>query len=132
MSSGIDKECSEYLLTNSTLQFLNESQVIARIFVGFDQSKLTQKSRYILNTITKQISTSQGNLVVEGHTDNIGGESYNMTLGLKRSETVAEYLENQGVDKSLLTLTSKGETKPVQSNQSDNGRALNRRVEIKQ
>lgn len=132
VSSGIDKECSEYLLTNSTLQFVNESQVIARVFFGFDQSKLTQKSRYILNTIAKQISTSQDNLVVEGHTDNIGGESYNMTLGLKRSETVAEYLENQGVDKSLLTLTSKGETKPVQSNQSDTGRALNRRVEIKQ
>ncbi|BDU39733.1 OmpA family protein [Vibrio nigripulchritudo] len=132
VSSGIDKECSEYLLTNSTLQFVNDSQVVARVFFGFDQAKLTHKSRYILDSIAKQISASNGALVVEGHTDSTGSEKYNMTLGLKRSEAVARYLEEKGVDKSLLNATSKGETMPVQTNHTDGGKALNRRVEIKQ
>ncbi|BCL72320.1 hypothetical protein TUMSATVNIG1_42900 [Vibrio nigripulchritudo] len=132
VSSGVDKDCSEFLLTNSTLKFVDDSQIIARVFFGFDQSQLTQKSKYILNNIAKQIEAYDSRLIVEGHADNLGTEDYNFSLGLKRSEAVIKYLEDKGVDKSLLTASSKGESIPVQSNQTENGRALNRRVEIKQ
>lgn len=68
---------------------------------------------------------------VEGHTDSTGTESYNMDLSARRAEAVKNLLVQKGVDPSRILSMSFGESKPIASNNSDYGRAQNRRVEIK-
>lgn len=68
---------------------------------------------------------------VEGHTDSTGSESYNMDLSSRRAEAVKNLLVQKGVEPSRILTIAYGESKPVASNDSDYGRANNRRVEIK-
>lgn len=69
-------------------------------------------------------------LYVQGHTCNIGSESYNETLGLQRAKKVAEVLNGLGLKRSRMVVDSSGEKKPVASNISEEGRKQNRRVEL--
>jgi len=71
------------------------------------------------------------NLTIEGHTDNVGEDAYNMTLSQKRTETVKAYLESKGINGSRLNAVGYGETKPIADNNRADGRAKNRRVELK-
>ncbi len=68
---------------------------------------------------------------VEGHTDSTGPESYNMELSARRAETVKNLLVQRGVDPSRILTMAFGESAPIASNDTDFGRAQNRRVEIK-
>lgn len=70
------------------------------------------------------------NIAVEGHTDNVGGESYNIDLSFRRAEAVKSYLGVSGIDPRRITTKGFGESLPVASNNSAQGRQLNRRVEI--
>jgi OmpA-OmpF porin, OOP family len=68
--------------------------------------------------------------VIEGHTDNTGGEAHNQTLSEKRAISVQAYLVTAGVDKSRLSTQGFGSSRPVSSNDTALGRSQNRRVEI--
>lgn len=65
-----------------------------------------------------------------GHTDNIGSQSYNDRLGQRRADAVLAYLESQGIRSRNVRVTSRGENAPIASNETEAGRALNRRTEI--
>ena len=67
---------------------------------------------------------------IQGHTDSIGTKAYNDTLSLARAEAVKNYLIDKGIDKNRLSTEGFGFSKPVKSNKTDKGRALNRRVEL--
>jgi OOP family OmpA-OmpF porin len=67
---------------------------------------------------------------ITGHTDSIGKEAYNQKLSEKRAETVKTMLVEQGVAADRLTTAGKGETMPVASNKTKEGRAENRRIEV--
>ena len=69
-------------------------------------------------------------LTVVGHTDNVGTNQYNQQLSQRRALSVAEYFESRRVNPVRLATAGKGETEPVSSNGSENGRQANRRVEI--
>ncbi|HTF95023.1 MAG TPA: OmpA family protein [Cellvibrio sp.] len=69
-------------------------------------------------------------LVIEGHTDSVGSESYNQTLSQNRADSVKAFLLGQGVAANRITAVGKGESAPVASNDSSSGRQMNRRVEI--
>jgi outer membrane protein OmpA-like peptidoglycan-associated protein len=69
-------------------------------------------------------------LEVQGHTDNQGNDDYNLKLSQKRAETVAAYLQLFGIDSGRLTPKGFGETKPVATNDTEDGRTRNRRVEL--
>jgi outer membrane protein OmpA-like peptidoglycan-associated protein len=69
-------------------------------------------------------------VVIEGHTDSVGGEDYNLGLSQRRAESVRAYLMRQGVDRSRVTTQGMGESVPVATNESAGGRQQNRRVEI--
>ena len=69
-------------------------------------------------------------LRIEGYTDSIGSESYNMELSRKRAQAVANYLISQGIDATRLMVIPMGESNPIASNKNAEGRAMNRRVEI--
>jgi outer membrane protein OmpA-like peptidoglycan-associated protein len=68
---------------------------------------------------------------VEGHTDASGSEEYNMTLAKARAEAIVTYLVSKGIDRNRLDVVPMGETQPVGDNKTSEGRAMNRRVEIK-
>lgn len=67
---------------------------------------------------------------IEGHTDSVGSDAYNQKLGLRRATTVKNYLMQQGISSGRTDVRSFGESKPVASNTTSDGRAENRRVEI--
>jgi outer membrane protein OmpA-like peptidoglycan-associated protein len=67
---------------------------------------------------------------VEGHTDNVGADDYNLQLSQKRASTVAGYLRNRGVNDQRIVAEGAGEREPVASNDSPDGRQQNRRVEL--
>jgi outer membrane protein OmpA-like peptidoglycan-associated protein len=69
-------------------------------------------------------------LIIEGHTDNVGSEDYNLGLSQRRADAVRAYLLSQGIAANRLTSVGKGESTPVASNDSSSGRQMNRRVEV--
>jgi len=70
------------------------------------------------------------NILVTGHTDFDGTEQYNQTLSEQRAKSVSDYTKAQGINSSRLSIIGLGETEPVVSNETDEGKSLNRRVEI--
>jgi outer membrane protein OmpA-like peptidoglycan-associated protein len=70
------------------------------------------------------------NVIIEGDTDSDGSEEYNLKLSERRAQAVAEYTKSAGVDAARITTVGKGETNPVASNDTAEGKAQNRRVEI--
>ncbi len=69
-------------------------------------------------------------LLIVGHTDNVGGPAYNQALSERRANSAAAYLAAQGVARTRLATSGKGEAEPVTSNDSEAGRQQNRRVEV--
>ena len=69
-------------------------------------------------------------ILIEGHTDNVGDDAYNLDLSLRRAGSVQAFLISRGVDPARIVAAGKGESDPVASNDSDTGRQQNRRVEV--
>lgn len=70
------------------------------------------------------------NILLEGHTDATGSDEYNLDLSRKRAQSVSNYLASLGVNPVRFTIMGYGESQPVASNDTDDGRQLNRRVEV--
>jgi outer membrane protein OmpA-like peptidoglycan-associated protein len=70
------------------------------------------------------------NILVTGHTDSDGTEEYNQALSERRAKSVSDYTLGQGINSSRLSIIGLGETEPVSSNETVDGKQLNRRVEI--
>jgi len=69
-------------------------------------------------------------VTIEGHTDSVGSDDYNLNLSQRRANSVQQFLLNQGIASSRLSASGKGENFPVASNESSSGRQMNRRVEV--
>ena len=68
---------------------------------------------------------------IEGHTDNAGSSDHNKKLSFNRANAAKEYLINQGISKDTITVSGSGDTKSIASNETEEGKAKNRRVEIR-
>lgn len=98
----------------------------------FNKSTLLPNAYPVLNKLAGSMKENpETRWRIEGHTDAVGSDQYNMKLSRERAQAVADYLASQGVDRSKLEVIPMGETQPVASNDSPEGRAMNRRVEIK-
>ncbi len=127
--AGIDKSCATYLLSRAQLTENKQGEFAARVLFEFDKASLNAQSKFILTQLNQQLKQRpQSSLLVVGNTDAKGSNGYNLTLGLKRANSVAKYLE--GYDEVVSTSRSDGETHPVSSNANTHGRELNRRVDI--
>ena len=101
--------------------------------VYFDTEKYTinAKSQETLNKLAGIFKEyPQTNVLVEGHTDNTGSDSYNLTLSKNRAQAVTGYLVDNGIEKGRFTTKWYGETQPKYDNSTADGRAKNRRVEL--
>ena len=86
----------------------------------------------VLNSVAKVLNKYDNSTVlVSGHTDSTGSADYNLNLSRERAQSVAAYLQGQGVKSSRFEVMGLGSSNPIASNASANGRAQNRRVEIK-
>jgi len=102
----------------------------------FDRSDLTDYARSILDNASKAIgglSQQYPSLKVDvsGHTDWIGTDAYNQALSERRANSVKQYLVRKGVDAKSVKTYAYGESKPVATNETDEGRAQNRRAEVR-
>jgi len=101
--------------------------------VTFDTDSATIKPsfRSVLDGVAQTISQERRiNARVVGHTDSTGNPDHNMALSQRRAQSVATYLADRGVANTRLTAEGRGQTQPVASNASEEGRTQNRRVEI--
>ncbi|HWL30088.1 MAG TPA: OmpA family protein [Burkholderiaceae bacterium] len=103
----------------------------ADTFFDFDKSTLKPEGRQILDQVAAQADTIKlETLIATGHTDSIGTEKYNQGLSERRANTVKNYLISKGIPADRIYAEGKGESSPVASNKTREGRAQNRRVEI--
>ncbi|MFZ2905261.1 MAG: OmpA family protein [Cyclobacteriaceae bacterium] len=102
------------------------------IFFDFDKATLKPESFPELNRIVT-LMTERASMQVDiaGHADATGEENYNMGLSKRRASSVQKYLIGKGIAESRITVSFYGETKPVESNATKEGRRKNRRVEFK-
>lgn len=101
------------------------------VFFEFDSAKLTINATTILDKAVAVIKQSDAQSIeVAGHTDGKGSDDYNLSLSQNRAISVKQYLAEHGVDGDRLSAQGYGESKPLASNDTDSGRAENRRVEL--
>ncbi|MEI9971576.1 MAG: OmpA family protein [Ignavibacteriota bacterium] len=97
----------------------------------FDKYTLKPGAREKLAKVSGILLAYPGlKIQLEGHTDSIGSDSYNMTLSQNRATAVQDYLVQQGIPAASLTAVGYGKASPVASNDTDSGRQQNRRVEM--
>jgi outer membrane protein OmpA-like peptidoglycan-associated protein len=103
------------------------------IYFDFDQSTIKPESKPALEAAAKMLNENPTiNVEIQGHTDSKGSDAYNLSLSDRRAASVVAYLvQNLGIDPSRLTSKGYGESMPIATNDTDSGRALNRRVEFK-
>lgn len=101
------------------------------VYFDFDKSSLRPEGIAVLNDAAALLKTNERVVVeVAGHTDSVGTEEYNQGLSERRANTVRDYLVSQGITATRLTARGYGEVQPVATNDTDEGRQLNRRVEL--
>ncbi len=101
------------------------------ILFDFNSAALRPESRQTLNDLAGNFQRYPDETIsVEGHTDNVGAVEYNQGLSERRAYSVRDYLASQGVPSSRITAIGYGESRPKASNETPEGRQLNRRVEI--
>ncbi|NII29619.1 OmpA family protein [Pseudoflavitalea sp. X16] len=100
-----------------------------KILFGYDRSDLSSSAEGNLDKLVSVLKEyPDTNIEVQGHTDSKGSDSYNQGLSQRRASAVATYLRNRGVSSSRITTKGYGESAPVATNDTDDGRAQNRRV----
>lgn len=110
---------------------IKETLILRGVNFKTASSVLLEESYYVLEQVFNSLEAFPAvKIEVSGHTDNVGGKNYNMALSYDRAKTVANYLIMRGIAPDRITARGYGMDKPIASNNNEEGRALNRRVEI--
>jgi outer membrane protein OmpA-like peptidoglycan-associated protein len=110
-----------------------EKRIVLRgVNFDFDKSNIRADARPILDEAISVLQR-EGNIVIvaEGHTDAVGTDAYNERLSMRRATAVRDYLVRGGISANRISVEGYGESRPVASNETADGRAQNRRVELK-
>ena len=112
---------------------INKSGRVAVYGINFDTGKATlraESDKVLTQVSTLLTSNPTWKMRVEGHTDNVGQKAANLALSQERAAAVVDWLTRHGVDRSRLMSLGMGDASPVADNGSEEGRSLNRRVEL--
>ena len=106
--------------------------LLQKVYFRTNKAVIRPKSFELLDNVAEVLKahTQLKRIQVEGHTDDRGRDAYNMQLSQRRAQAVVDYLVGKGVEASRLEAVGYGETKPIASNDTDEGRATNRRVQL--
>ena len=106
--------------------------ILRGINFEFNKATLTMDSETTLRLAYNALLASPDvNVLIVGHTDNVGSAAYNKTLSLRRAQTVKSWLIARGIGVRRLTVAGKGFDEPLNDNSTDDGRANNRRIEFR-
>lgn len=132
----MDRQAAEIKNTVPNAEVIREGEGIivkfdSGILFDFDQSILKPSARINVESLATSLKNNpETNILIVGHTDATGTDAYNYRLSERRAAAVKAYTQSQGISSSRLTTEGRGETEPIASNESEAGRAQNRRVEI--
>lgn len=108
------------------------SVTLNNIFFALEESKLTEESYVELDKLAALMEVNPDiDIEISGHSDNTGSDEFNMKLSKERAKAVAEYLRSKKIKKKRISWNGYGNTAPLTSNDSEEGRSQNRRVEFK-
>lgn len=128
------REITDPFLKDIPLKFLKpgETVILRNIFYETDLFALKSESAAELNKIIEFLNANPGiRIEISGHTDNVGNIEYNQKLSENRAKTVYQYLEQNKIGKERLAYKGYGMSIPVTNNDTEEGRAMNRRTELK-
>lgn len=101
------------------------------LLFAYDSDAVTGAARTNLTNLAESLKEyGKTDVLIVGHTDATGSDSYNQGLSERRAASAANFLTSQGVERARLRTAGRGESEPIDSNETNDGRALNRRVEI--
>jgi len=125
---------TEPFLMNIALQPIKQgfSVILKNVFFDTDKYELKPESEVeLLKLVAFLRSNPKIRIEIGGHTDNIGSEKYNLSLSENRAKAVYKFLINNGIEKLRLTYKAYGFSKPIDNNETPEGRSNNRRTEFK-
>ncbi len=132
----MDKQAEELEqeLENAKVERVGEGIQITMdsgILFGFDSYALLPEAKTELESMAKVlINYPDTKIQVDGHTDGVGADKYNQKLSEQRAKSVSDYLNSFGIEKDRITEAGFGKSMPIADNDTEEGRQLNRRVEI--
>ncbi len=121
-------------LTNAVVNLDNYRPVAeTSVHFGFNKDNLTKEAREAIDQLAASVATTKGYIItVEGGTDSVGSSDYNYDLSQRRADAVIQYLASEkNIPAYKIYLIGLGKDKPVDSNKTRDGRAKNRRVDIR-
>ena len=136
IGSRMDKQAKELELSieGASVERVGEGIQVtfdSGLLYDFDSDVVRPEAKTNLNRLAASLEKYSGsNLLIVGHTDQVGSSEYNQALSERRAESSAKYLISQGVDGARVDTRGLGETEPVGSNETEAGRRSNRRVEV--
>lgn len=111
---------------------VSERIVLRGVNFDFNQATIRPDAAVVLDEAANQLrSAASVDVRIEGHTDATGNADYNQKLSEERAQSVRRYLIGRGISAGRLTTVGYGESRPIASNDTADGRSLNRRVELK-
>lgn len=124
--------CPEVVDPCTDLQAIKDA--LKNVLFEYNSDELTAESKTILNNVAPLLTSKNiknPRWLIEGHTDNKGSQNYNLPLSERRANSVKAYLESKGVPANILKSVGFGLSLPITTNDTADGRARNRRVELK-
>ena len=101
------------------------------ILFDFDKAQVKNSVKGSLNTLGKALTENRDiKIKINGHTDYIGTDQYNLGLSIRRANAIKDYLAGRGVNRNNISIEGYGKQSPIASNATSTGRAQNRRVEF--
>lgn len=107
-------------------------KIILNFHFEYNSAELDEETKTFLNDLATTLEANENlNLSIIGHTDNLGSAKFNQHLSLRRANVIKHFLVKRNIDPTRLTTDGKGLEEPIADNETDAGRAKNRRVELK-
>ena len=132
----MDKQAEELAqnIPGATVQRIGEGIAVtfaSGLLYDFDSDRVRAEAAQNLRNLSSSLDQYPNtDLLIVGHTDSIGADSYNWDLSERRARAAADYLASQGVTRARLRTAGRGETEPIAANDTETGQQQNRRVEV--
>jgi outer membrane protein OmpA-like peptidoglycan-associated protein len=136
IGARMDRQAEELAaeIPNATVERVGEGVLVtfdSGLLFDFDSDVIRGAASTNLTDLANSLNKyDESDVLIVGHTDAVGTDSYNQTLSERRAESASRYLRSQGVEGSRVRTNGRGEMEPVSTNDSEAGRSQNRRVEV--
>lgn len=125
----VQESSSSHPYYKTSLTGTDKERLTSTFYFEFDSSKIDEVNQKLLKSVASYLKDNPSEiLTLVGHADSKGSFKYNQSLGFRRANAVADYLESLGVSKEQIEISSKGKEDPISVENNDAAQAINRRV----